>query len=72
MIVKEPDSTNQSRIILRLSKKGETAYQNHENLHADFDDLINGIIMNESEEHKEFIYKFLIRLDQELDNYREE
>jgi len=36
MIVKDRDASNQSRLVLRLSEKGETAYQDHEKLHGAF------------------------------------
>jgi DNA-binding MarR family transcriptional regulator len=63
VILKQPDSTNQSRLLLKLTDKGETAYQNHEKLHEGFDFAIEALLKNESSEFKSSLDQFLVKLD---------
>lgn len=69
MIVKEIDPQNQSRLILRLGPKGETAYLFHEELHRSFDELLNSALKDASEEEKAFLRSFLNSLDEKLDTF---
>lgn len=71
MVVKEPDIQNQSRLCLKLTPKGEVAYENHEILHRNFDNVVKNILHYESEENKQFLFKFLSELDGELENFEE-
>ena len=71
MVVKEPDSQNQSRLCLKLTPKGEVAYTNHEALHRNFDDALKSILQDETEDHKQFLIKFLTELDSELEKFEE-
>lgn len=71
MVVKEPDTSNQSRILLKLTNKGQIAYVNHEALHKNFDDMVEGILKDETKENKEFISKFLSDLDEKLVSFEE-
>lgn len=71
MVVKEPDSSNQSRILLKLTEKGQIAYVNHEALHKNFDDMVQGILQNESDKNKEFLSKFLSDLNNKLIDFEE-
>jgi DNA-binding MarR family transcriptional regulator len=72
MIIKIPDSTNQSRLLLRLTDKGVVAYHNHEKLHAAFENLIEEILKGEPKEQKQFLHDFLTKLDLSLQNFKEE
>lgn len=72
MIVKETDPRNLSRLVLRLTAKGETAYAHHEKLHQEFDGLFNVVIENATEENKAFLESFLNALDARIDAYAKE
>lgn len=69
MIIKEKDVSNQSRLVLRLTPKGETAYVNHEKLHQEFDDFINEILKDASEEKIAFLKNFLNSLENKIDHF---
>lgn len=71
MIVKGRDPENQSRLVLTLTPKGETAYRNHEKLHQEFDELVEAILKGTSEEHRSFLKRFMRTLDQRLDAFVE-
>jgi DNA-binding MarR family transcriptional regulator len=63
MILKQPDSANQSRLLLKLTDKGEIAYQNHERLHEGFDSAIEALLKNESSDFRNSLDLFLVKLD---------
>ena len=67
MIVKDADPRNLSRLVLRLTPKGETAYLYHEELHREFDGLFNSALENATEENKTFLKDFLNSLDGKID-----
>ena len=69
MVVKDKDPSNQSRLVLRLTPKGETAYVHHEQLHQEFDNLISEILRNASQENIAFLTKFLELLVDKIDDY---
>ncbi|WP_276621324.1 MarR family winged helix-turn-helix transcriptional regulator [Syntrophomonas wolfei] len=69
MVVKDKDDSNQSKLVLKLTPKGETAYVNHEKLHQEFDDLIREILKEASPEHIAFLTDFLDLLDNRIDDY---
>ncbi len=69
MIVKNTDPSNLSRLVLKLSPKGETAYLHHEELHKEFDSLFNAALKNVSDENKAFLKSFLNLLDEKIDTY---
>lgn len=69
MVIKKKDASNQSRLILRLTPKGETAYVNHEKLHQEFDDLISEILKNTPQEKIAFLTDFLDLLVDKIDDY---
>lgn len=71
MIIKETDSSNLSRLVLQLSAKGETAYLNHEKMHGEFDDMVNKILEEATEENKIFLKNFLIALEEKIDVHEE-
>jgi len=72
MIVKDTDPRNLSRLVLRLTPKGETAYLHHEELHQEFDGLFNATLENASEENKTFLKDFLNSLDEKIDAYEKQ
>jgi len=67
MLIKDKDINNQSRLVLKLTPKGELAYIHHEKLHQEFDDLVNGILRDASEEKKLFLKNFLKALETGID-----
>lgn len=69
MIVKDKDVSNQSRLVLMLTPKGETAYVNHEKFHQEFDNFVNEILKNESEDKKAFLKNFLDLLENKIDTF---
>ncbi len=44
MIIKDTDPRNLSRLVLRLTPKGETAYLNHEKLHEQFESFFQNAL----------------------------
>ena len=69
MIIKDTDPRNLSRLVLRLTPKGETAYVNHEKLHQEFDDLVSEILKDASEDKIAFLREFLDVLNNRMDDY---
>lgn len=69
MIVKDTDPRNLSRLVLKLTPKGETAYLHHEELHRQFDELFHAALKNASEENKAFLKDFLNALDEKIDAF---
>ncbi|WP_320170619.1 MarR family transcriptional regulator [Maridesulfovibrio sp.] len=69
MVVKASDPKNQSRLLLSLTTKGETAYEAHARLHRDFDEMVAGLLEQESEEHLVFLKNFLRRVSQEIESH---
>lgn len=72
MIIKDTDPRNLSRLVLRLTSKGETAYQYHEKLHQKYDELFNAALENATEENKAFLKNFLNSLDEQIDTFEKE
>ena len=72
MIIKDTDPRNLSRLVLRLTSKGETAYLHHEKLHQKFDELFNAVLENATEENKAFLKSFLNSLDEQIDTFEKE
>ncbi len=72
MIIKDTDPRNLSRLVLRLTSKGETAYLHHEKLHQKFDELFNAVLDNATDENKAFLKNFLNLLDGQIDTFEEE
>nr|WP_319489924.1 MarR family transcriptional regulator [uncultured Caproiciproducens sp.] len=72
MISKDTDPRNLSRLVLRLTSKGETAYLHHEKLHQKYEELFNTILENATEENKAFLKSFLNSLDERIDTFEKE
>ena len=70
MVIKDKDDNNQSRLVLRLTPKGETAYVNHEKFHQEFDDLVSAILKEASRENIAFLTDFLVLLEDKIDDYK--
>jgi len=72
MIVKDADPRNLSRLLLRLTPKGEVAYLNHEALHQDLDAIFNDALEDASDENKAFLRNMLDSLERDIDKYEVE
>ncbi len=69
MILKSRDASNQSRLTLHLTDRGETAYLHHEMLHREYEVLINDILKDATEENKEFLKGFLASVSKRVDEF---
>lgn len=72
MIVKDRDADNQSRLVLRLSPKGETAHIHHEQFHQIFDDAVGEILGGASEAETVFLKGFFTALERKIDEFTAE
>lgn len=70
-ITKEPDLYNQSKLIVKLTPKGETAHANHMKLHNKFDKLINDILKDASKDEIAFIKNFFKKLEEQITDFEE-
>ncbi|WP_286181859.1 MarR family transcriptional regulator [Desulfovibrio sp. Huiquan2017] len=68
MVVKEKDLRNQSRILVRLTPKGEVAHAEHERLHREFDVQVEGLLAGASPEQRAFLRGVLAKLEEVADN----
>lgn len=68
LIQKEKDLSNQSRLVLKLTSKGEIAHSFHEKIHKKIDDLVNEIVSEASEENIKFIKNVLTVLEDKLED----
>lgn len=66
VIIKEKDTSNMSRIILKLTEKGEKVYDIHAQFHHELDDLINSTLSEASDENREFLQNFLDKLEKRI------
>jgi DNA-binding MarR family transcriptional regulator len=71
-IVKEKDPGNQSRFLLKLTPKGETAHLNHMRLHQEFDEIVNDILKDQDQAKIEFLQHFLTRLIEKMERYEDQ
>ncbi|WP_253203583.1 MarR family winged helix-turn-helix transcriptional regulator [Clostridium estertheticum] len=69
MIIKEIDPYNLSKLILRLTPKGEIAHIHHEKIHQEFDNIVNEVLKDASEEQEGFLKKFLNSLEEKIDTF---
>jgi len=72
LIRKEKDISNQSKLVLKLTDKGEIAYTNHEKFHKKIDAMVNEIVKDASEENAKFFKDVLITLEERLELFKEE
>ncbi|MST55704.1 MarR family transcriptional regulator [Pyramidobacter sp. SM-530-WT-4B] len=71
MVVKETDPANLSRLTLKLTPKGETAYLSHEELHRKYEKVFSDILADYSEANKAFLWSFFSMLEEKLDKFME-
>ena len=69
MIIKDTDPHNLSKLVLKLTSKGETAYKFHEKLHEKYEELFNAAILDATEENREFLSAFLNFIDEKIDTF---
>ncbi|AWI05958.1 MarR family winged helix-turn-helix transcriptional regulator [Clostridium drakei] len=69
MIIKDTDPRNQSRLLLRLTSKGEIAYKNHEKLHKKYEEIFDDLLENAAEENKTFFRELLNSLEKQIDAF---
>ncbi|WP_021171489.1 MarR family protein [Sporomusa ovata DSM 2662] len=72
LIQKEKDINNQSRLVLKLTAKGETAYHNHEKFHKKIEVMVNEIVKDASKEEVKFFKDVLITLEERLELFKKE
>ncbi len=66
IIIKERDEQNQSRLILKLTEKGERLYDVHESFHKELNDLIKETLEHATEENKIFLNNFLDSVENKI------
>jgi DNA-binding MarR family transcriptional regulator len=71
MVIKDRDSSNQSKLVLRLTEKGEIAYKSHIDYHEKFDKCVENILKDTTEDNKIFLKKFLLAVEKAIDAYNE-
>lgn len=71
MVIKNIDPNNLSRLLLRLTPKGEIAYEQHEELHRKFNSLLVNVLEGASEDNKNFLNKFLHSIETQIDNFKD-
>ena len=67
MIQKKIDPDNLSRLSLCLTSKGEVAYFHHEELHEEFDQMVDSILEGTSTENAGFLLSFFNALEEKID-----
>lgn len=67
MIEKIIDPSNSSRLILKTTTEGDTAYFEHERLHEYYDSIFCEILEGATEENKKFLAEFLHKLSSRLE-----
>lgn len=72
LIQKEKDLYNQSRLVLKLTAKGETAYQNHEKFHEKIEVMLNEIVKDAPKKKVKFFKDVLITLEERLELFKKE
>lgn len=72
LIKRDKDICNQSKLVLKLTNKGEIAYKNHEKLHDKFDSLISENLKDISEDNIVFLKNFLMQTEEMLEGFGEE
>ena len=72
LILKEKDINNQSKLVLKLTSKGETAYNTHIKFHEQIDDMVNEIVKDGSKEEVKFFKDVLTTLEEKLELFKKE
>lgn len=66
LIIKERDLNNYSKFLLKLTPKGEVAYNNHLKFHQELDQVLTEILNGESQDKINFLINFLKILESKL------
>ncbi|MGG3623394.1 MarR family transcriptional regulator [Bacillus gobiensis] len=66
LITKEKDIRNQSRLILKLTAKGEIAYAHHLEHQKEFKKMVVGILQDGNDENIDFVKDFLVKVEEKL------
>lgn len=61
VVIKEEDINNNSKLILKLTDKGETAYKNHQKDHDKYNTIIEKILKNADAAEIAFLNDFLMK-----------
>lgn len=72
LVKKEKDINNQSKLVLKVTPKGEEAHSNHEKFHEKIDAMVNEIVKDASEENVKFFKDALTTLNEKLENFKQE
>lgn len=70
-VLKERDQLNQSRFLLKLTPKGETAHRHHIEFHDKFDELVRQLLLGQTNENVQFLEDFIKTFNQNLDRWAE-
>lgn len=65
-VLKEVDTENKSRLLIRLTPKGEKAHYYHKKYHRQLDSIILDVLKNTDDENIMFLNNFLWQLDREI------
>ncbi|MGG3662342.1 MarR family winged helix-turn-helix transcriptional regulator [Bacillus gobiensis] len=69
LITKEKDIRNQSRLILKLTAKGEIAYAHHLEHQKEFKKMVVGILQDGNDENIDFVKDFLVKVEEKLNRF---
>ncbi|ALC80186.1 MULTISPECIES: MarR family winged helix-turn-helix transcriptional regulator [Bacillus] len=69
LITKEKDIRNQSRLILKLTAKGEIAYAHHLEHQKEFKKMVVGILQDGNDENIDFVKDFLVKVEEKLNSF---
>lgn len=72
LIRKETDSQNRSKLLLRLTPKGEIACENHKKYHQKFNDIVTGILKDQPDDRIVFLMDFLNALGDMTEGFEKE
>lgn len=67
LVTKEKDASNQSRLILKVTPKGEIAYSRHLDYQKQFKERIVQVLRDAPDDKVQFVKDFLIQLEKQLD-----
>lgn len=65
-VLKEVDTENKSRLLIKLTTKGNKAYQYHEKYHKKFDSMILDILKDAADDNIVFLNNFLYKLKNKI------
>ncbi|MCI2035833.1 MAG: MarR family transcriptional regulator [Oscillospiraceae bacterium] len=66
MIVKQASPDDNKKVVLQLTRKGQTAATNHKNAHEKYNALISDILSGSDAAQLQFLTDFLIRFEQSM------